>query len=121
MKLVAKSLLSVSVLALAALPALAQPVISAKSGVVSYVIGRVLVNDQEIKPSETKLTEVKENGVLRTEEGRAEVLLTLGSILRVGDASSFKMLTNRLIDTRLELLSGTHILEVSDVQKDNNL
>ena len=121
MKLVAKSLLSVSALALAALPALAQSVISAKSGMVSYVIGRVLVNDQEIRPSETKVTEIKENGVLRTEEGRAEVLLTMGSILRVGDASSLKMLTNRLIDTRVELLSGTHILEVADIPKDNSL
>jgi hypothetical protein len=121
MKLVAKSLLSISVLALAALPALAQSVISAKSGVVSYVIGRVLVNDQEIKNSETKGTEIKEGGVLRTEEGRAEILLTLGSVLRVGDSASLVLLTNRLIDTRIELLKGTHILEVADVQKDNNL
>ena len=30
-------------------PALAQPVISAKSGVVSYVIGKVLVGDQEVQ------------------------------------------------------------------------
>lgn len=112
---------SVALLALGALPGLAQPVISAKSGVVSYVIGKVTVGDQEVKPSETKVTEIKENGILRTEEGRAEVLLTLGSILRVGDNSSFKMLTNRLIDTRLELLSGTHIVEVAEVQKDNNL
>ncbi len=31
------------------------------------------------------------------------------------------MLTNRLIDTRVELLTGTHILEVAEIQKDNNL
>ena len=99
MKPIWKPVLSVAVLALGALPALAQPVISAKSGVVSYVIGKVMVGDQEIKPSETKLTEVKENAVLRTEDGRAEVLLTLGTILRTGENSSFKMLTNRLIDT----------------------
>jgi hypothetical protein len=121
MKPVWKASLSVAVLALAALPALAQPVISAKSGVVSYVIGKVMVGDVEVKPSETKLTEVKENAVLRTEEGRAEVLLTLGTILRTGDNSSFKMLTNRLIDTRVELLTGTHIVEVAEIQKDNNL
>jgi hypothetical protein len=47
--------------------------------------------------------------------------LTLGTILRVGDNSSFKMLTNRLIDTRVELLTGTHIVEVAEIQKDNNL
>ena len=121
MKPVWNAVLSVAVLALGALPALAQPVISAKSGVVSYVIGKVMVGDQEVKPSETKLTEVKENAVLRTEDGRAEVLLTLGTILRTGENSSFKMLTNRLIDTRVDLLSGTHIVEVAEIQKDNNL
>ena len=121
MKLIWKVSLSVAVLALGALPALAQPVISAKSGVVSYVVGKVMVGDQEVKPSETKMTEVKENTVLRTEDGRAEVLLTLGTIMRTGENSSFKMLTNRLIDTRVELLTGTHIVEVSEIQKDNNL
>src|ERR1035437_10111995 len=116
-----KASLSVAVLALGALPALAQPVISAKSGVVSYAIGKVMVGDEVVKPSETKYTEVKENAVLRTEDGRAEVLLTLGAILRTGDNSSFKMLTHRLIDTRVELLTGTHIVEVAEIQKDNNL
>ena len=43
---------------------------------------------------------------LRTEEGRAEVLLTPGVFLRLGENSSFRMITNRLIDTRLEFLSG---------------
>ena len=116
-----KVFFSVAVLALGAVPALAQPVISAKSGVVSYAQGKVMVGDEVVKTSETKFTEVKENAVLRTEEGRAEVLLTLGTILRTGENSSFKMLTNRLIDTRLELLTGTHIVEVMEVQKDNNL
>ena len=91
-----KASLSVAVLALGALPALAQPVISAKSGVVSYVQGTVTVGGVVVKPSETKFPEVKENEILRTEEGRAEVLLTSGTILRTGDNSSFKMLTNRL-------------------------
>jgi hypothetical protein len=121
MKPIWKAFLSVAVLALGALPALAQPVVSAKSGVVSYVQGRVMVGGEVVKPSETKFPEVKENVVLRTEEGRAEVLLTSGTILRTGENSSFKMLTNRLIDTRLELLTGTHIVEVMEVQKDNNL
>jgi hypothetical protein len=121
MKPVWNVFLSVSILALGALPALAQPVISAKSGVVSYVIGKVMVGDEAVKPSETKLAEIKEGAVLRTEDGRAEVLLTLGAILRTSDNSSFKMLTNRLIDTRVELLTGTHILEVAEIQKDNNL
>src|SRR5260370_7775355 len=103
----------VAVLGLSAIPALAQSVISAKSGVGSYVNGKVMVGDQVVEPSETKLTEVKENAVLRTEDGRAEGLLTLGTILRTGDNSSFKMLTNRLIDTRADLPRGPHISEVA--------
>ena len=121
MKPIWKAALSMAVLTLGAIPALAQPIISAKSGVVSYVMGKVLVGDQAVEPSETKLTEIKENAVLRTEEGRAEVLLTLGTILRTGENASFKMITNRLIDTRLELLTGSHIVEVAEVSKDNNL
>jgi len=121
MKPVWRGFLTVAVLALSGLPALAQPVISAKSGVISYVEGKVMVGDEAVQRSETKLPEVKENAVLRTEEGRAEVLLTLGTMMRVGENSSFKMLTNRLIDTRVDLINGTHIVEVAEIQKDNNL
>jgi hypothetical protein len=108
-------------LALAALPAGAQPVVSAKSGLVSYVEGKVTMGDQPVEPTATSFPEVKENSVLRTEEGRAEVLLTMGVILRMGDQASFKMLTNRLIDTRMELIGGSHIIEAAEIQKDNNL
>jgi len=121
MKPIATAALSMAVLTLGAIPALAQPVISAKSGVVSYVMGKVTVGDQVVEPSETKLTEIKENAILRTEEGRSEVLLTLGTVLRTGENASFKMITTRLIDTRVELLSGSHIVEVAEVSKDNNL
>ena len=116
-----KASLSMAVLMLGGLPALAQPVISAKSGVVAYIQGTVTVGGVVVMPSETKFPEVKENEILRTEEGRAEVLLTSGTILRTGDNSSFKMLTNRLIDTRVELLTGSHVVEVMEIQKDNNL
>jgi hypothetical protein len=110
-----------AVLVAGAIPALAQPVISAKAGTVSYVMGKVTVAGEEVQPSETKLPEVQENAVLATEDGRAEVTLTMGVFIRTGDHASFKMLTNRLIDTRLELLTGSHIVEASDIQKDNNL
>src|SRR5215469_15726610 len=113
--------LAVVLLALGAFPALAQPVVSAKAGLVSYVEGKVMMGDQPVEPTATSFPEVKENSVLRTEEGRAEVLLTMGVILRMGERASFKMLTNRLIDTRMELLSGSQIVEADEIQKDNNL
>ena len=54
----------------------AQPVVSAKSGVIAYVEGKVFLRDQPVEYSVTKFPKMKENPVLRTEDGRAEVLLT---------------------------------------------
>ncbi|MGA9626316.1 MAG: hypothetical protein WBL65_10225 [Bryobacteraceae bacterium] len=109
------------VLALSAIPALAQPVISAKSGLISYVEGKVYLGDQIVEPSPTHFADVKENAVVRAAEGRAEVLLTPGVVLRLGENSSFKMLTNRLIDTRLELLTGSVVVEADEIAKDTNV
>jgi hypothetical protein len=109
------------ILALSAIPALAQPVISAKSGMISYVEGKVYLGDQIVEPSPTHFPDVKENVVVRTAEGRAEVLLTPGVVLRLGENGSFKMLTNRLIDTRLELLTGSAVVEADDIAKDTNV
>jgi len=101
--------------------ALAQSVISARSGLLHYVEGQVYVDDQQVESKFGNFPTVKENGTLRTADGRAEVLLTPGVFLRLGENSSFRMITNRLIDTRLELLSGSAIVEADDIPKDNSV
>jgi hypothetical protein len=108
-------------LALLAVPAVAQPVISAKSGVVDYLEGRVFLGDQQLDYSPTHFTDIKENQILRTEEGRAEILLTPGVVLRLAENSSIRMVTNRLIDTRLELLTGSASVEADQIAKDNGV
>ena len=97
----------------------AQQVVSARSGLIHYVEGKVLLGDQAVASKLGSFPDVKENGTLRTELGRAEVLLTPGVFLRVGENSSFRMITNRLIDTRLEFLSGSAVVEADDMLKDN--
>jgi len=104
-----------------ALPASAQSVISAKSGLISYPEGTVRLNGQPVEYSVTKFTEMKENAVLTTEEGRAEVLLTPGVVLRLGENASLKMISNRLIDTRVELIAGSAVIEADEIAKDNNI
>src|SRR5689334_14730071 len=94
---------------LSTLTASAQPVIGAKSGLISYVEGKVWLADKLVELQPTQFPDVKENTVLRTGEGRAEVLLMPGVVLRLGDESSFRMITNRLIDTRIELLTGSAV------------
>jgi hypothetical protein len=121
MKLTAKAILTAGCIAWGAASALAQPVISAKSGLVSRAEGEVFVGDTAVEQSQTNFPEVKENATLRTGQGRAEILLTRGVYMRIGETASIKMLTNRLIDTRLELLTGSAIVEATEIVKDNNL
>jgi hypothetical protein len=114
--------LGVSALAAGSIAALAQSaVISARSGLIHYVEGQVYVGDQLVETKFGVFPEVKENQQLKTEEGRAEVLLTPGVFLRVGENSSFRMITNRLIDTRLEFLTGAAVVEAEDIGKDNSV
>jgi len=113
--------LSVLALAAGSVAALAQSVISAHSGLIHYIEGQVYLGDQPVDSKFGNFPQVKENAQLRTEEGRAEVLLTPGVFLRLGESSSFKMMTNRLIDTRLELLTGSAVVEAADMPKDNGV
>jgi hypothetical protein len=122
MQLAGRLTLGVLAVAAGSVAALAQSaVISARSGLIHYVEGQVYLGDQLVETKFGSFPEVKENQQLKTEEGRAEVLLTPGVFLRLGENSSFRMITNRLIDTRLEFLSGAAVVEADDIGKDNSV
>jgi hypothetical protein len=92
----------------------AQSITSAHSGLLHYFDGSVSIDGQPVEYKVGKFSEIKENSVLRTDQGRAEILLTPGVYLRIGENSSIKMLDNRLLSTRVEFLSGSMILESDD-------
>lgn len=96
---------------------LGQSVVSAHSGVVYFFAGTVYVGDERLEQKFGKFPNIDEGRELRTAVGRAEVLLTPGVILRVAENSSVRMLSNRLSDTRVELLSGSVIVESADAGK----
>src|SRR5436190_3798544 len=101
--------------------AYAQQMISARAGMVHYVEGKVFAGSEQLDGKFGNFPQIKENQILRTEEGRAEVLLTPGVFLRAAENSSFRMITNRLIDTRVEFLTGSMIVESDDMLKDNSV
>ena len=109
------------VLVVAVAPSFAQQVISAKSGLLSYAEGQVTVNDQPVDFSGVHFSDVKENSIVATGDGRAEVLLTPGVVLRMGENTSLRMITNRLVDTRLELLTGSAVVEADQIAKDTSV
>src|SRR3974390_436037 len=111
----------VSLLVLSASSAIGQSVISARSGLVHYVEGQVMLDDKAVEVKYSQFPEVRDNQVLKTLEGRAEVLLTPGVILRLAENSSFRMVSNRLADTRVEALTGSLMLEPGELAKDNQV
>jgi len=99
----------------------AQTVISAKSGLIHYVEGRVFLGDQLVESKFGNFPDIKENQEVRTEEGRVEILLTPGVFLRLGENSAIRLVTNRLIDTRVEFLTGSALVEADELLKDNGV
>lgn len=110
-----------AVAALSAAPSFAQQVVAAKSGLLNYSEGDVTVNGEPVDLSGVHFSDIKENALVKTVDGRAEVLLTPGVVLRLGENSSLRMITNRLVDTRLELLTGSAVVEADQIAKDTNV
>jgi hypothetical protein len=94
-------------------------VISVHSGVLHVSEGAVFTDDQPVNQKYGTFPDLKEKSILRTEQGRAELLLTPGVFLRVGENSAVKMLDNRLSDTRVEVLKGSAVVECDDPMKVN--
>ena len=92
-------------------PAAAQSVVSTHSGVVYYFDGAVFLGDQPLQSRLGTFPSVPVGSELRTDKGRAEVLLTPGVFLRMGERSSIRMMANGLADTRVELTGGSAIVD----------
>ncbi len=96
-----------------------QSVISAHSGVIQYTEGQVTLDGQTVQMKTSQFPDVKTGQTLAAEDGRAEILLTPGVFLRISENSSFKMVSNKLSDTRIEMLSGSAMFEVGELLQDN--
>lgn len=112
------SLVNLVSIAFAAGSLFGQSVLSVNSGLVHYSEGNVYAAGKLVEPKFGHFPELKNNDELRTEEGRAEVLLSPGSFLRIAENSSIRMISNRLTDTRIELLTGEALIETVDQTKD---
>ncbi len=65
------------------------------------------------------MSNVKTGQTLATKDGDAEVLLTPGVFLRLAENSSFKMVSNKLDDTRIEVLGGSAMVQVGELLQGN--
>ena len=90
-------------------------------GTLNYVEGQVSVEGQKQSPKSVGTTYLEPNQVLDTGNGNAEILLTPGVYMRVGHNSEVKMISPGLADTQMQLNSGSAMVEVDELFKENDI
>ena len=109
-----RSLLVCALAPVLAFPAWSQSVISVYSGVIHVAEGSVFLDNRPVEQKPGRFEEIKPGSELRLEDGRAEVLLTPGVFLRLGEGSAIRMVSNVLADTRIDLLHGPAIIDAAE-------
>ena len=99
-------------------PVAAQHIISARAGYVNHWQGAVRLPSS---PDGKVERQIAEGQSVTTERGRLELLLTPGSFLRLDRYSTVRLLSSRLADVRVELVSGTAMLEVNETRKGTSI
>jgi len=96
----------------------AQSVISTRAGLIHFFEGAVYLGDRPLEAHLGRFTNIPQGAELRTEQGRAEVLLTPGVFLRLGEKSAIRMTATDLANTQVELLTGSAMVEAGEPSKD---
>jgi len=94
---------------------------TAVPGTINYVEGQVMLNGQALNQRSVGYAEMNPGQVLDTQRGKAEVLLTPGVFLRVGDNSEIRMVNPGLTNTSVDVTHGEALLEVTMLMKENHL
>jgi hypothetical protein len=87
----------------------------------NYVEGTVKLDGELLSSKSVGSAEVGTGQVLETERGKAEMLLTPGVFLRLGDSSAVRLDSPGLTDTRVAILRGEAMVEVTELYKENHL
>ena len=92
-----------------------------RPGTLNYVEGEASVGKQSLNAQSVGKVEMRPGQSLNTQTGKAEILLTPGVFLRMGDRSSAKMISPNLLDTEMALSRGEALVEVAEIHKENRL
>ncbi len=95
--------------------------IPAHPGMLNYVEGQASISGQQVTAKSVGSAEVEKGQVLETGAGKAEMLLTPGVFLRLGDNSAARLDSDGLTHTSVELLHGQAMVEANDIHRGNNI
>ena len=94
---------------------------SARPGTLNYVEGQAYLGQQSLDDKSIGKVEVAPGETLSTDNGKAEILLTPGVFVRLGDRSSANMISSGLTNTQLALDQGEAMVEVVEIHPENFL
>ena len=114
-----KTLVGFSLAALLSSPAWGS--IPPQPGTINYIEGQAAIGAQALNERSVGSARLAAGQSLSTENGRAEILLTPGVFLRLGDHSSVQMISPGLADTVMTLNRGRAIVEVTFIRPQNNI
>lgn len=93
----------------------------AQPGTLNYVEGKVSIGSEDLSSKSIGSAELQPGQSLTTGTGKAEILLTPGVFLRVGNNSSVKMISPSLTDTEIALNQGHAMIEVAEIHPENDI
>ena len=94
---------------------------TASPGTLNYVEGQASIGAENLGPKSVGSVDLAAGQSLVTHIGKAEVLLTPGVFLRVGDNSSVTMVSPSLLDTNVSINKGEATVEVDEIHRQNDL
>lgn len=100
---------------------IAQKVVSARAGLITYLQGPAFVDDQRVILTATRFPQMRNGETLSTTWGRAEVLLAPGIVLRLAENSRVRMDDTQLADTRVTIERGDALIEIVQLPEGNRI
>ncbi|MCL4782875.1 MAG: hypothetical protein KJZ70_07570 [Bryobacterales bacterium] len=102
--------------------AFGQDAVSAKSGMVNYFEGKVLLNGEPLVFDRARFPQIPEGGTLEaTPEGRAEVMLSPGVLMWVGEGAKVELVADNLLNAKVRVLAGSVVISGTEFSDDMSL
>lgn len=90
-------------------------------GTLNYIEGRASIEGRPLSSQSVGNTTLEAGQVLATADGKAEILLTPGIFLRLGDNSAVQMVSPNLTHTEVKLEQGRANVEVDQIHPQNTI
>lgn len=94
---------------------------TARAGTINYIEGQVSIDGRALNESQTGYVPLEPNQILTTATGKAEILLSPGVFLRVGDNSAVRMISQDIAQPQIEVVRGEAMIEVDWMPKDERI